>query len=409
MRTWIWTIPLTLLWLIPPTPARADVVSDWNEAARAIAAEVAGTSPRGGRSGVEAQVALAIFEAVNAIDRRFESYLGFPAATAPGSQEAAAAVAGHGVLTSVFPAYRTKLDQSLAFHLGLVPDSPARTAGVEIGRAAADAVLRRKLVDSQKPQPNYRPRTSPGVYVQPALPSLPMTVFVTIPWFLKAPDEVQPPPPPALTSDRYAHDYDEVRRLGGRDRSERTDAQTASADFWAGNRMVLAMRLLAARDGRSLVSNARFYALLEMALDDTAAAVAVAKYEANFWRPITAIRNADQDGNPQTTIDPAWMPYLVTPGFGEYPCGHCIGAATSATIVEAEFGRDVRLTFIDSTMPGAGQTLTPAEYVREVSMSRIYAGVHYRFSNEAAEDMGRRIAGLAVARSMRPLISRSGQ
>lgn len=320
MRTWKWTILVILAWLVAAPPAGADVVSDWNEAARAIAAEAAGTIPRGsGRSGVEAQVALAIFEAVNTIDRRFESYLGLPAATTTASPEVAAAVAAHAVLTSVFPGYRTRLDQSLAFHLGLVPDGPARTAGVEIGRAAADAVLRRTLLDSQKPLPHYRPRTSPGVYVQPGLPSLPMTAFVQIPWFLKAPDEVQPPPPPALTSDRYARDYDEVRRLGGRDRSERTDAQSAAADFWAGNRMMLAMRLLTARDGRSLVANARVYALLEMALDDAAAAVAVAKYRSDFWRPITAIRNADQDGNPQTTIDPAWMPYLPTPGFGSTP------------------------------------------------------------------------------------------
>jgi hypothetical protein len=283
MRTWKWTILVILPWLVAAPRAGADVVSDWNEAARSIAAEAGVAGPRAApKLRVEARVALAIFEAVNAIDRRFESYLGFPAATAPASPEAAAAVAAHGVLTSVFPGYRAKLDQSLAFHLGLVPDSPARTDGVEIGRAAAEAVLRRKLLDSRKPQPNYRPRTSPGVYVQPDLPSLPMTAFVTIPWFLKAPDEVQPPPPPALTSDRYAHDYDEVRRLGGRDRSERTDAQTASADFWAGNRMVLAIRLLTARDGRSLVSNARLYALLEMALDDAATAVAVAKYTADF-------------------------------------------------------------------------------------------------------------------------------
>ena len=410
MRTSSWTILVILLWLVAAPLAGADVVSDWNEAARAIVAEVAGPGPQAPpRLGVEAQVALAMFEAVNAIDRRFESYLGFPAATAAASPEAAAAVAAHSVLTSVFPGHRPKLDQSLAFHLGLVADGPAKAAGVATGHAAAEAVLKRRRLDSQKPLPHYRPRTSPGVYVQPGLPSLPMSAFVSIPWFLKAPDEVQPPPPPALTSERYARDFDEVRRLGGRERSERTAAQSASADFWAGNRMMLTMRLLTARDGRSLVANARAYALYEMALDDTAAAVAIAKYRTDFWRPITAIRNADEDGNPQTTIDAAWMPYLPTPGFGEYPCGHCSAAAMSAAIVEAEFGRDAPLTFIDSTMPGAGQTLTPADYVREVSMSRIYAGVHYRFSNEAAEEMGRRIAGLAIARSMRPLVARSAQ
>ena len=140
MRTWTWTILVILLWLAAAPPAGADVVSDWNEAARAIAAEVAGPGPQAPpRLGVEAQVALAMFEAVNAIDRRFESYLGFPAATAAASPEAAAAVVAHSVLTSLFPGYRAKLDQSLAFHLGLVADGPAKAAGVATGRAAAEA------------------------------------------------------------------------------------------------------------------------------------------------------------------------------------------------------------------------------------------------------------------------------
>ena len=137
MRTWTWTSLVILLWLVAAPPAGADVISDWNEAARAIAAETGNAGPQATpRLRVQAQVALAMFEAVNAIDRRFESYLGFPAATAAASPEVAAAVAAHGVLTSVFPGYRAKLDQSLAFHLGLVPDGPARTAGVELGRAA---------------------------------------------------------------------------------------------------------------------------------------------------------------------------------------------------------------------------------------------------------------------------------
>ena len=95
--------------------------------------------------------------------------------------------------------------------------------------------------------------------------------------------------------------------------------------------------------------------------------------------------------------------------FGEYPCGHCIGAAVAAGLIEPEFGPDARLTFLDSTMPGAGRTVTPREYVREVSMSRIYAGVHYRFSNEAAEEMGRRIARLAVQRYMRRRVRNSSR
>lgn len=278
-----------------------------------------------------------------------------------------------------------------------------KTVGVQVGRDAAAAVRNRTVLDSTMKVPEYRPRGIPGVYILTDLPLLPLSAYATIPWILRTRDEVLPPPPPALTSERYARDLDEVRRLGGKDSIERTPAQTAAANFWAGNRTDLAMRLLTNKPERGLVSNARTYALREMAYDDATTTVAIAKYDAALWRPITAIRNADQDENPLTTLDPAWLPLLQTPRFAEYPCGHCIGAAVASGLIEAEFGRDARMTFLDPTMPGAGRTVTPNEYVREVSMSRIYAGVHYRFANDAAEEMGRSIARLAVQRHMRPL------
>ena len=393
-----------LILLLSSSAARADVISDWVEAAKAIAEEL--QAMPGGRMTIttlDSQVALAMFEAVNAIDRRYDSYLGIPASTAPASQQVAASVAAHVVLKAVVPARAAVFDAALAFNLGQVPDGPAKTAGEAIGRAAAEAVLQRELFDAAQPVPNYRPRTAPGVYVPTTMPGLPLSAYVARPWFLKTPTEVQPGPIPPLTSEQYARDVEEVRKIGGRRSSERTSAQTAAATFWAGNRTDLAARLLTNRPGRSLVANARFYALRELALDDQATAVSIAKYDAAFWRPITAIRNADQDGNANTGLDPAWEPLLATPPFAEYPCGHCIAAATIAALFEAEFGGDARLTFLDPTLPGASQTLTPKEYVREVSMSRIYAGVHFRFSNDAAEEMGWRIGRLALERCLKPL------
>jgi hypothetical protein len=404
MRTSRWSTAVLGFCLILAVPARADVISDWVEAARTIGEETRATAE--GRSAgrfVHAQVALAMFEAVNAIDRRYESYLGFPKATTPASQEAAAAVAAHDVLKASYPARGASFAQSLAFALGAISDGPPKTAGVQVGRDAAAAVLKRTVLDGTVKVPEYRPRGIPGVYILTDLPVLPLSAYATIPWILKTRDEVAPAPPPALNSERYAKDFEEVRRLGAKDSIERTPAQTAAANFWAGNRTDLAMRLLTSSAGRRLVTNARAYALREMAYDDAATSVTIAKYDAALWRPITAIRNADQDENPLTNLDAAWLPLLQTPPFAEYPCGHCIGAAVAAGLIEAEFGPDARLTFPDPTMPGAGRTVTPGEYVREVSMSRIYAGVHYRFSNEAAEEMGRRIATLAVQRYMRPL------
>lgn len=388
-------------------PAGADPVNDWNEAVSLVAAPAAGSiADRPPAVGIRAQTALAIFEAVNAIDRRYRSYVDMPVGARDASQEAAVAAAAHTVLKAKFAAKASALDEALAFDLGEIADGPAETTGVEIGRAAAARVLARALSPADAVVPFYRPRTSPGVYVPTDLPVLPMSAYVTRCWFLGSAAEVAPPPPPALGSERYRRDWDEVRRLGGKTSAERTPAQTAAANFWAGNESQLALRLLMDRERRSLVRNARTYALLAMALDDAAAAVTVAKYENGFWRPITAIRNAEDDGDPLTAADPGWEPLLRTPLHPEYPCGHCIFAATTARIVEAEFGAAPRggLTFLDPSIPGAGRTVaTPAEYVREVSMSRVYGGVHYRFSNEAAEAMGRRVAEIALRKGMQPL------
>ena len=385
-------------------PASADAISVWIDAAKALSGPPlpAAMDGTGRIAQAHAQVALAMFEAVNAIDRRYQSYLGFPRASATASQEVAAATAAHAILLAEFPASAATLNESLAFQLSQVADGPAKEAGREIGRNAAAAVRERTLIDESVQVPHYRPRTTAGMYIQPSMPALPMTAYVMKPWFMKTVMDVLPKKPPVLSSEQYARDYDEVRRLGGRASTDRTPAQTAAAKFWAGNSADLAVRILSGERGRSLVGNARFYALREMAVDDARCAITVAKYEFAFWRPVTAIRNADEDENPATTIDPAWVPLLVTPPFGEYPCGHCIGASVTAALVEAEFGSDARMVFDDTTMPGTEVTVTPREYVREVSMSRIYAGVHYRFSNDAAEEMGRRIAQLAL-QHMRPI------
>jgi len=385
--------------------AFADPAVEWNEAARAIA-RMDASGDRPPNPALRAQVALAIFEAANAADPRYGSYVGLEPAQGPVSADAAVAQAAHDVLVRSAPGQAKPLAASLAFDLAAIPDGPAEQAGLALGKRAAAKVLERALLN-ETPAPDYRPAAQPGVYVPTDLPILPMQAYVGRPWFLTRPDEVMPPAPPALTSARYAKDFDEVRRVGAKTSSERTPAQTAAANFWAGNESDLALRLLIERrPGRSLVQNARFYALLSMAAQDAGLAMAIAKYDNAFWRPITAIRNADKDGNPKTAMDPAWEPLLRTPLHPEYPCGHCIGAAVTATMVAAEFGETPEggLLYLDPGMPGAAYTAASTEeYVQAVSDSRIYAGVHYRFSNEAAVEMGRRIARLALERGMRPL------
>jgi len=392
--------------------ARADPVADWNEAAGALTGADIGTAPGQAvltevNSAAESQVALAMFEAANAADPHYRSYLGFPRATRPASAEVAAAKAARDVLAACFPAKATALNQSLAFNLARAPDGPAKAEGLALGAAAAKAVMARMAYDKALPMPSYRPVTQPGKYIPAVLPVIPQFEFVAKPWFMARVDEMAPPPPPSLTSARYARDLNETKRLGGKASTERTPAQTALAQFFVPDDPTPTMRAIDALPGRNIVQNARLYALYAMAEHDAGISIAVAKLTNNAWRPITAIRNADQDGNAATEMDPSWEPLLRTPNHPEYPCGHCIGAAVTATILAAETGEAPPpglAVFSTDTMPGASyEVRTWTAYVDQVSMSRIYGGVHFRFSNEAAEAMGRAIARKALAGYMQPL------
>ena len=392
--------------------AHADPVADWYEAAGALTGADIGTTPGQAvltevNSAAESQVALAMFEAANAADPHYRSYLGFPRATRPASAEVAAAKAARDVLVACFPAKAADLDQSLAFNLARAPDGPAKAEALALGAAAANAVMARAAFDRAMPMPSYRPLTQPGRYIPAVLPVIPQFQFVAKPWFLARVDEMAPPLPPPLTSARYARDLNETKRLGGKTSTERTPAQTALAHFFVPDDPTPTMRAIGALPGRNIVQNARMYARYAMAEHDAGIAVSVAKLSTNRWRPITAIRNADEDGNPATAIDAAWEPLLRTPNHPEFPCGHCSNAAVTATILAAETGetppRGVAV-FTTETMPGASyEVRTWTAYADEVSMSRIYGGVHFRFSNEAAQAMGRAIAKKALAGYMQPL------
>ena len=403
---------LALMMALAAGSARADVIADWNEAAGELTGADIGTTPGQAvltevNSAAESQVALAMFEAANAADPHYTSYLGFTRAARPASAEVAAAKAARDVLVACFPAKAEALDQSLAFNLARVADGATKTEGLALGAAAAKAVMARVAYDKALPMPNYRPVTQPGKYIPAVLPVLPQFQFVAKPWFMARIDEMKPPPPPSLTSARYARDLNEVQRLGAKTSAERTPAQTALAKFFVPDDPTPTMRAIGALPGRNLVQNARLYALHAMAEHDAGVAISFAKLTANSWRPITAIRNADEDGNSATTIDPAWEPLLRTPNHPEYPCGHCIGAAVTATILAAETGEmppSGLAVFSTESMPGASyEVRTWTAYVDQVSMSRIYGGVHFRFSNEAAEAMGRAIARKALSGYMRPL------
>jgi hypothetical protein len=227
------------------------------------------------------------------------------------------------------------------------------------------------------------------------------------PWAIPSPEALRPPPPPALTSARWARDYEEVRRLGARASKERTPHQTLMARYRQAFDLTPSMRAIADQPGRSPVRNARMFALYQMAFDDAAEAMVAAKFHYDYWRPITAIRNGDGDGNDATALDAAWLPLLPTPNFPEYPCGHCTVAAAIAEVMDAETGpRSAGGVRVGSfAVPNSIVQTLPSwdDWVRQVSFSRTLGGVHYRFSNEAGEAIGREAARIVLTKVAKPL------
>lgn len=386
--------------------AHAHTIANWTDAAARIAAEEA-KAPGPPDARLRAQVALAMFEAVNAIQPKYVSYLGLPPSPAPdGTGELAAARAAYDVLAAIHPRRAADLQDALELARASVTDPEAREQGEAAGRAAAAAVLARPAFRPGE-EPPYVPAASAGRYIATDLPALPSKASLAEPYFLSSLRDVRPPPPPPLNSARYARDLEEVRRLGGKSGSHRTALEAATGLFWSRQDVLGQLRELTAARSGSLVENARVYAIAAMAIDDASNAVTAAKLEYGLWRPVTAIRNAGNDGNSGTHADVRWEPLLRTPPHPEYPCGHCIVAATFASVVEAEFGPDARIHVRDPVMPAMARTVTPRQLVEEVSFSRIVAGAHFRFSAEAGETMGRAIAARGW-RAIGPIRSAAG-
>src|SRR5271157_4401189 len=205
----------------------------------------------------------------------------------------------------------------------------------------------------------------------------------------------------------WARDYNEVKDIGGKKSTMRTPEQTEIARFWVitGPQSYDPIaRQLAAAPGRSLSENARLFALVEMAVADAYVAVFDAKYMFNFWRPITAIRNGDTDGNDATIRDAGWEPVIDTPLHPEYPCAHCITSGAARAVLESEFGTGaVSLSMTSASAPGVvHKWASIQEWAEEVAAARIYGGIHYRNSTVVGKDMGRKIGELAVKNYLKP-------
>lgn len=383
----------------------ADAVSEWNQRAEACALEAKQDALFATRT--LAIVHVAMFDAMNSIEGRYTPYKFKVAAPAGSSAEAAGVAAAHAVLKKLFPDQVPVVETVYKASLSRISEEAGKTAGIAVGEEVAAKILALRAKDGADAADVYRPSAAPGEYVPTTLPIGSQWGNVT-PWVMERGSQFRPPPPPRLISPEWTRDYNEVKDLGGMKSSVRTAEQTDIARFWIITGPQIpdpVVRQLASSPGRSLIQNARLFALVEMAVADAYIAVFEAKYTFNFWRPITAIRNGDADGNDATTRDPGWEPVIVTPLHPEYPCAHCIAAAAAQAVLDAEFGNGPQaLSMRSPTAPGVERKWTSVrQFAEEVSAARIYGGIHYRDSTEVAKRMGAKIGELTVQNYLRPV------
>jgi membrane-associated phospholipid phosphatase len=380
-------------------PHDAARVLDWNQQTlEAIQADAA--SPLFATRALALE-SLAVFDVLNAIHER-PAYLADLKAPHRISTTAAVAAAAYRVLSDLFPAQQAELDAELAESLADVPDGRRETAGVAFGHAVADTVLAQRAQDGWDAVVPYPGGTEPSAWrpTEPDfLPALAPHWGAVMPFALTSGAQFRPSGPPALTSTQYAAALEEVKQLGAATSSERTPEQTEMALFWADGRASYTppghwnqiATNLAARLGSSAEGSARMLAELNVALADAGIATWDAKFTYGSWRPITAIRLADTDGNAATTADPDWTPLLTTPNHPEYPSGHAVFSGAAAAVLGEAFG-DLTFSATSVTLPGVTREFDSfAEAAAEAGRSRVYGGIHFELSSQDGLALGHAI------------------
>jgi hypothetical protein len=395
-----------------PLDAHDAVITDWNQAAfEAYVAENKYAHPFIALR-AQTMVHLAQHDALAAIRPAYA-----PSALTERAPDAhpvaAAASAAFEVLTAELPGQREALQRRLAASLAAIPDGAGKEKGLALGRRAAAATLARRKGDgSDVPAvvklPEEEPR--PGVY-QP----IPPADFVYAPewrylrpFALQNPQQFRLPAPPALTSAAYAAGFAEVKAVGGKESAVRTPEQTGYAKFWwefseiGWNRIA---RNVATERKLGLQASARLFALLNIALSDAYLAGWDSKLHHNFWRPTTAIRAAEIDGNPATQPDARWESAEATPPIHDYPSTHSALGDASAEVLAHVFGDSTAFSFTSTT---AGDPKAPRGFASfsqaadENADSRVVGGLHFRFSCEAGQALGRQVGAWVVATALRP-------
>jgi hypothetical protein len=387
-------------------PASADVIADWNENAVSFGVMHNIGPPPAER--IIAMVHVAMFDAVNSIERKYRPYLVQLPATQAASKEAAAAAAAGTILVGINPQAQATMKSLLESYLAAIPDGAAKAEGIRLGEAVATKIMEERANDGARAPDTYRPRTTAGVYV-PTVPTAAPQWPLVKPFALTSASQFRPAAPVALTSAEWAADYNEIKEFGGRTSTKRSARQTEDARFWLvidGRGYYPVVRTAVEAKKLSLIDSARLFALAAVAREDALIAVFDAKYHYEFWRPVTAIRNGDIDNNAATERDAAWQPIDATPMHPEYPCAHCISSASLVGVMEVVFGTAEmpEVSIASPTAPGVVHHWTNVRaFSDEVSEARIWAGFHYRSSTGVGQDMGFKIGEYVAKNFMQPV------
>jgi membrane-associated phospholipid phosphatase len=380
-----------------------NAVINWNRILLTTLATAAVPAPPGTRLGAIVQAA--VFDAVNGIEPQYTSIHVAPAAPRGASRDAAAAGAAHTGLVAMFPLQKGNLDADLAasiaaIHLGEDASPTAIADGLAWGNSVAGQILAWRATDGfNTVLPPYVPGTAPGDW-QPTPggtgdPKF-RTLAITTPFALTSPSQFRPAGPPALTSELYARDLAEVTAFGNTTSAVRTATQTETAIFWQVDTVTdiwdRVADTLAVQHHYGLLRSARLLAFVNVALADAAISVWDAKNKFNFWRPVTAIGQAD------------WTPLLVTPYFQEYPSGHSGASSAAAMVLASYFGNHTEFTVTSNGLPHVERSFTTfSSAIAQVADARVFAGFHFRFSCNDASAMGAQVANYAKDTLMKPI------
>jgi hypothetical protein len=387
----------------------ADAVSDWNK----IMVSVVRTAPNAFFQARYAAITqVAVFEAVNACTRQFHPYVGTISAAPDALPEAAAIAAAHDVLVNYFPALAPTLDADQANSLALLPGGSPKQDGISVGKAAAAAIIALRANDGATPVQTFLPTSSASGVWQPTPPAFgPGVLFnwkdVT-PFAVLSSSQFRANAPPDLTSAKYTRSYNEVAEVGDVNSAIRPQDRTDVAHFYAVANAPevwnnVAEQLMEAHR-TPLTEKARVFALINMAICDGLITVMDSKYYYVRWRPVTAIRNGDLDGNPRTEPNLGFTPLITTPSFPSYPSAHAAASYGARTVLEKTFGcHPLAITLSSPGIPSITLHYTSLEAITDdIDDARVYGGIHFRYDQDAGGLQGKRVGSFVFSHQLRP-------